>query len=84
MKTNMIRLDRVLFSPIFYVGDYGMIPQTLSEDGDALDVLVLVTNPTYPGILIEARPIGLLKMKDTKRTDNKILCVANNDPRYSS
>jgi hypothetical protein len=55
-KTDMIRLDRVLFSPIFYVGDYGMIPQTLSEDGDPLDVLVLVTNPTYPGILIEARP----------------------------
>jgi inorganic pyrophosphatase len=82
-KTNMIRLDRVLFSPIFYVGDYGMIPQTLSGDGDPLDVLVLVTNPTYPGILIEARPIGLLKMKDAKRTDNKILCVANNDPRYS-
>jgi inorganic pyrophosphatase len=82
-KTNMIRLDRVLFSPIFYVGDYGMIPQTLSEDGDALDVLVLVTNPTYPGILIEARPIGLLKMKDGRKIDNKILCVANNDPRYS-
>ncbi len=82
-KTNMIRLDRVLFSPIFYVGDYGMIPQTLSGDGDPLDVLVLVTNPTYPGILIEARPIGLLKMKDGKRIDNKILCVANNDPRYS-
>jgi inorganic pyrophosphatase len=83
-KTDMIRLDRVLFSPIFYVGDYGMIPQTLSEDGDPLDVLVLVTNPTYPGILIEARPIGLLKMKDGKRIDNKILCVANNDPRYST
>jgi inorganic pyrophosphatase len=79
----MIRLDRVLFSPIFYVGDYGMIPQTLSEDGDPLDVLVLLTNPTYPGILIEARPIGLLKMKDGKRIDNKILCVANNDRRYS-
>jgi inorganic pyrophosphatase len=60
-----------------------MIPQTLSGDGDPLDVLVLVTNPTYPGILIEARPIGLLKMKDGKRIDNKILCVANNDPRYS-
>jgi inorganic pyrophosphatase len=82
-KTNMIRLDRVLFSPIFYVGDYGMIPQTLSGDGDPLDVLVLLTNPTYPGILIEARPIGLLKMKDGKRIDHKILCVANNDPRYS-
>jgi inorganic pyrophosphatase len=82
-KGNLIKLDRVLFSPIFYVGDYGMIPQTLSDDGDPLDALVLVTNPTYPGILIEARPIGLLKMKDGKRTDNKVLCVASNDPRYS-
>ncbi len=60
-----------------------MIPQTVSGDGDPLDVLVLLTNPTYPGILIEARPIGLLKMKDRKRLDNKILCVSNNDPRYS-
>jgi inorganic pyrophosphatase len=82
-KTDMIKLDRVLFSPIFYVGDYGMIPQTLSEDGDPLDVLVLVTNPTYPGILIEARPIALLKMSDGSNTDNKVLCVARNDPRYS-
>ena len=83
-KTDMIRLDRVLFSPIFYVGDDGMIPQTMSEDGDPLDVLVLVTNPTYPGILIEARPIAILKMSDGSRTDNKVLCVAKNDPRYSS
>lgn len=83
-KTDMIRLDRVLFSPIFYVGDYGMIPQTMSEDGDPLDVLVLVTNRTYPGILIEARPIAILKMSDGSRTDNKVLCVAKNDPRYSS
>ena len=83
-KTDMIRLDRVLFSPIFYVGDYAMIPQTLSADGDPLDVLVLVTNPTYPGILIEARPIALLKMSDGSNTDSKVLCVARNDPRYSS
>lgn len=61
-----------------------MIPQTMSEDGDPLDVLVLVTNRTYPGILIEARPIAILKMSDGSRTDNKVLCVAKNDPRYSS
>ena len=57
-KHNMIKLDRVLFSPFHYPGDYGLIPQTLSEDGDQLDALVLVTNPTYPGILIESRLIS--------------------------
>ena len=81
-KHNMIKLDRVLFSPFHYPGDYGLIPQTLSEDGDPLDALVLVTNPTYPGILIEARPIGLLQMKDDGEMDDKIICVATNDPRY--
>ncbi|MBI5859868.1 MAG: inorganic diphosphatase [Nitrosarchaeum sp.] len=81
-KHNMIKLDRVLFSPFHYPGDYGLIPQTLSEDGDPLDALVLVTNPTYPGILIEARPIGLLQMKDDGKLDDKIICVSTNDPRY--
>jgi inorganic pyrophosphatase len=78
----MIKLDRVLFSPFHYPGDYGIVPQTLSEDGDPLDALVLVTNPTYPGILIEARPIGLLRMKDDGEIDDKIICVTINDPRY--
>jgi len=81
-KHNMIKLERVLFSPFHYPGDYGLIPQTLSEDGDPLDALVLVTNPTYPGILIEARPIGLLMMKDDGEVDDKIICVTTNDPRY--
>lgn len=81
-KYNMIKLDRVLFSPFHYPGDYGIIPQTLSEDGDPLDALVLVTNPTFPGILIEARPIGILKMKDQSKLDEKIICVTINDPRY--
>ena len=81
-KHNMIKLDRVLFSPFHYPGDYGLIPQTLSEDGDPLDALVLVTNPTYPGILIEARPIGVLQMKDDEKSDDKIIGVSINDPRY--
>ena len=81
-KHNMIKLDRVLFSPFHYPGDYGLVPQTLSEDGDPLDALVLVTNSTYPGILIEARPIGLLQMNDDGESDDKIICVATNDPRY--
>ncbi len=54
----------------------------MSDDGDPLDALVLVTNPTYPGILIEARPVGLLQMKDDGQMDDKIICVATNDPRY--
>ena len=81
-KNNIIKLDRVLFSPFHYPGDYGLIPQTLSEDGDPLDALVLVTNPTYPGVLIESRPIGLLQMKDDGESDDKIICVSTNDPRY--
>ena len=81
-KHNMIKLDRVLFSPFHYPGDYGIVPQTLSEDGDPLDALVLVTNPTFPGILIETRPIGLLRMKDQNQLDDKVICVAINDPRY--
>ena len=81
-KHNLMKLDRVLFSPFHYPGDYGIIPQTLSEDGDPLDALVLVTNPTFPGILIEARPIGLLQMKDDGKLDDKIICVSTNDPRY--
>ena len=83
-KRNVIKLDRVLFSPFYYPGDYGIIPQTYAEDGDPLDALVLVTNPTYPGVLIEARPIGLLRMKDSDEMDDKILCVAKDDPRYEN
>jgi inorganic pyrophosphatase len=82
-RNNVIKLDRVLYSPLHYPGDYGIIPQTLSDDGDPLDVLVLMTNPTYPGILLEARPIALLKMKDAHKADEKILCVAIHDPRYA-
>lgn len=81
-KLNIIKLERVLFSPFHYPGDYGVIPRTLSKDGDALDALVLVTNPTYPGILINVRPVGVLRMKDSGRIDDKILCVSNDDPRF--
>ncbi len=80
---NIIKLDRVLFSPLHYPGDYGMIPRTLGEDGDPLDALVLVTNPTHPGVLIESRPIGLLRMSDAGLIDDKILGVPKNDPRYN-
>ena len=80
---GVIKLDRVLFSPMYYPGDYGFIPQTLGEDGDPLDALVLVTYPTYPGVLIESRPIGVLKMIDKGEPDDKILCVPCDDPRFN-
>lgn len=80
--TGIIKLDRVLFSPLFYPFDYGFIPQTLYPDGDPMDVLVLVSHPTFPGCLIEASPIGVLMMKDDKGPDEKILCVATKDPRF--
>ncbi len=78
---GVIKLDRVLFSSIHYPGDYGLIPQTLGEDSDPLDALVLVTYPTYPGILISARPIAVLHMIDNGEGDDKILCVPNDDVR---
>lgn len=82
-KRNIIRLDRVLFSPLHYPGDYGIIPKTLADDGDPLDALVLVTYPNFPGVLIEAKPIGVFRMIDSKKDDSKILCVPVNDVRLS-
>lgn len=81
-ESGVIKLDRVLFSPLFYPFDYGYIPQTHYLDGDPLDVLVLVSHPTFPGCVIEASPIGVLEMRDEKGPDEKVLCVAKKDPRY--
>jgi inorganic pyrophosphatase len=77
------RLDRVLYSSVHYPTDYGFIPDTLAEDGDHLDILVLVQEPTFPGCLIEARPIGGLDMADEKGPDFKVLAVPVGDPRYA-
>lgn len=81
-RLNIFRLDRNLHSPVHYPGDYGFIPQTLSLDGDPLDVLVLVDAPTFTGCLVEVRPIGFLEMVDAGQKDEKILSVASNNPRY--
>jgi inorganic pyrophosphatase len=81
-KLGYMKLDRVLFSPLFYPFDYGFIPQTHYLDGDPLDVLVLLNHPTFPGCVIEAAPIGVLYMTDDKGPDEKILAVATKDPRY--
>jgi inorganic pyrophosphatase len=82
-EKKMIRYDRMIFSSMFYPSDYGFIPETLAEDGDELDVLVLVTEPTFPGCLREVMPIGMFKMYDEKGTDHKILCVPVSDPIWS-
>lgn len=79
---GVFRLDRVLHSPMHYPGDYGFIPGTLSPDGDALDALILVTDPTFTGCVVSARPIGVLVMRDEAGKDEKILAVPDNDPRF--
>lgn len=82
-KRNVIKFDRMLFSAVHYPSDYGFIPDTLALDGDPLDALVLVTEPTFPGCQIEARPIGLFKMTDEKGPDEKILCIPISDPLWN-
>ncbi|MFA5935558.1 MAG: inorganic diphosphatase [Patescibacteria group bacterium] len=79
------KLDRVLHSQMFYPFDYGFIPQTHSDDGDAIDVCLLVTYPTFPGCVIKARTIGMIKTSDEKGGDNKIIAVpvAKLDPRFN-
>jgi inorganic pyrophosphatase len=81
-KTGLIKLDRYLYSSSRYPGDYGFIPQTLAEDGDALDILVMVSEPTFSGCLIEARVLGLFRMTDRGQNDYKILSVPNSDPLF--
>jgi len=75
-------LDGVLFSPFHYATDYGRIPKTLYDDGEPLDILVLMEEPTFSGCVIEARPIGLLRMMTDGEYDDKILAVPTKDPRY--
>ena len=80
--TGRIRLDRRLFSATTYPTEYGFIPDTLSEDGDPLDVLVLTEDPTFPGCWIEVRPVGVMWMEDDAGRDAKVLCVHHREPRW--
>ncbi|MBV9312483.1 MAG: inorganic diphosphatase [Pseudonocardia sp.] len=80
-KTGRIRLDRTLFTATQYPADYGFIEDSLGEDGDPLDALVLVAEPTFPGCLIRSRAIGMFRMRDEKGGDDKVLCVPADDPR---
>ncbi|MBL1174090.1 inorganic diphosphatase [Pantanalinema rosaneae CENA516] len=79
---NAFALDRVLYSSVQYPYDYGFVPNTLADDGDPLDGMVLMDQPTFPGCVIAARPIGMLEMVDGGDRDEKILCVPDKDPRY--
>lgn len=81
---DAMKLDRVLYSPLFYPWDYGFLPRTTYLDGDPIDALVLVSHPTYPGIVVEAKPIGVLEMIDQGMPDEKLLCVASKDPRFGN
>jgi len=83
-KTGLLRLDRVLYSAVYYPANYGFIPQTYAEDDDPLDVLVLCQEPIYPLTLVTARAIGLMTMVDSGKHDHKILAVAINDPEFNS
>jgi len=81
-ERHVIRLDRRLFSATVYPADYGFVPDTLAEDGDPLDALVLLEDPTFPGCVVRARPVGLFWMTDEHGPDAKLICVLDGDPQW--
>ncbi len=81
-ESGIISLDRVLYGANFFPGDYGFVPRTLWEDGDALDALVMTHNPLFPGCKLSVRPIAVLRMIDSEESDDKLLCVPTKDPRF--
>lgn len=83
-ETGRIRLDRILFTATQYPADYGFIEGTLGQDGDPLDALVLLSEPTFPGCVVRARAVGMFRMTDEKGPDDKVLCVPAGDPRQSA
>ena len=82
-ETGLLRLDRVLYSAVHYPADYGFIPRTFCDDGDPLDALVLSQEPVYPLTLVEARAIGVMRMRDDKGIDDKIVAVSVHDPAFA-
>lgn len=83
-EAHVIRLDRRLFSANVYPADYGFVPDTLSEDGDPLDAMVILEDPTFPGCIVSSRVVGLFRMTDEKGVDAKLICVPAGDPRWAS
>jgi inorganic pyrophosphatase len=81
---DVIKLDRFLFSSMVYPTDYGFIPDTLALDGDPLDAMVCVSEPTFPGCMIHVKPIALFRMEDDKGIDDKVLCVPLHDPAWNT
>jgi inorganic pyrophosphatase len=81
--TGLLRLDRVLYNSEYYTADYGFIPRTFCDDCDPLDVLVLGQEPVYPLTIVEARAIGVMRMRDEKGVDDKIVAVSVRDPSYA-
>ena len=83
-QTGKIKLDRVLYSAMGYPAEYGTIEKTLAPDGDPLDILILATEPTYPGCIVPARIIGYLTMNDNGKDDYKLISVVDSDPRFAN
>ena len=83
-ETGLLRLDRVLYSAVYYPANYGFIPRTFCEDGDPLDALVLGQEPVYPLTIVEARAIGVMRMRDEKGIDDKVICVPFQDPNWNT
>lgn len=79
-ETGRVRLDRFLYTSMVYPADYGYIENTLGEDGDPLDALVLLPDSVFPGVIVEARPVAMYKMTDEAGGDDKVLCVPAGDP----
>jgi inorganic pyrophosphatase len=82
-ETGLLRLDRVLYSAVHYPADYGFIPRTFCDDGDPLDALVISQEPVHPLTLVEARAIGVMRMRDEKGIDDKIVAVSVRDPAFA-
>lgn len=82
-ETGIIALDRVMHTAQDYPFDYGFVPQTLFDDGDALDVVLLTTYPLMPGILVKARPVAIMEMTDSGERDDKVVAVPVDDPRFA-
>ena len=82
-ETGLLRLDRVLYSAVYYPADYGFIPRTFCDDGDPLDVLVLGQEPVYPLTIVEARAVAVMRMRDEKGIDDKIVAVSVRDPAFA-
>ncbi len=82
-ETGLLRLDRTLYSAVYYPADYGFIPRTFCDDGDPLDAMVLGQEPVYPLTIVEARAVGVMRMRDEKGVDDKIIAVSVKDPAFA-